>query len=61
MKNEEQVQWSVLTRNVKILRLALQIHYDMDQYYDRCIVVVRSFPSGLFDSFLQGSWNDEAL
>ena len=40
MKNQEQVQWSVLPRNVEVLCLVPEIHSDIHQEYGRSIVVV---------------------
>ena len=40
MKNQEQVQWSVLPGNVEVLRLDLEIHFGIPQEYGKSIVVV---------------------
>ena len=42
MKNQEQVQWTVLPDNAEVLRLTLEIRSGIPQECDRSIVVVGS-------------------
>ena len=42
MKNQEQVQWSVLPGNAEVLSSALEIRFGIPQGYYRSVVVVES-------------------
>ena len=60
MKNQEQVQWSVLPEGVEVLRLVLEICSSIIQECCQYVVVVESFFVWLVKSLLYSSWNVEA-
>ena len=55
MKNQEQVQWSVLPDSAKVLHLVLEICSGILQECCRYVVVVKSCAGQLVDSLLQYS------
>ena len=45
MKNQEQVQWSVLLGNAEVLHSALEIRSDISQEHGRFAIVFKSWAS----------------
>ena len=61
MKNQEQVQWSVLPDNAEVLHSDLKIRSGIPQECGRSVVVVGSCVGQGVNLLLQSSWNVEDL